>query len=138
MMAITVTWYGPGQTNGHDPYTSSYWHGKSCGAPIKVDYHYLGVAAASREIPFCTKVRLTVVAVPKWARGELEHLIGRSVVVTVVDRMGEPGDGFDLWPAAARKLMGPDYRRIGIIYVKTTIGVDNGYSRERSSLALTR
>ena len=138
MMAIVVTWYGPGQTNG-DPYVAAHWQGElPINAPSRVDYHYLGVASADRSIPFGTKVRLEVVGIPTWAKGDLEHLIGRSVIVTVVDRMGESGNGFDLWPAAARVLIGPDYRRIGIVYVKATIGVENGSSRERSRLALTR
>jgi len=126
---VTVcTWYGPEQTNG-DPYVAAYWHrALPDGAPSRVDYHYLGAASASRDIPFGTKVRLEIVGIPKWAKGEYDHLIGRSVIVTVVDRMGSEGDGFDLWPASARRLMGPDYRRIGIVYIKArVIGEGNGY-----------
>ena len=136
IVAITCSWYGPNQTNG-DPYTASYWRGELPeDAPPKVDYHYLGAASADRSIKFGTSVRLTVVGIPGWARGELDYLIGRSVVVTVVDRMGQAGNDFDLWPAAAQVLMGSGYRRIGIVYVKAIIGVRNGISENTRRLAL--
>ena len=125
MLALTCSWYGPGQTNG-EPYTASWWYGELPDvAPSRVDYHYLGVATADRTIPFGTKIRVEVVGVPVWARGELKHLIGRSVIVTVVDRMAQRGNKLDLWPAAFLALTGD--LDVGIVYVKTEIiGADNG------------
>jgi len=114
-----ATWYGPMQNNG-DPFTAAYWHSKDCGPSI-VDDSFLGMAVASRDIPFCTKIRLTVVNVPVWARPELNYLIGRSVVATVVDRLADPGGpvDFDLWPAAFRELAGD--LDIGVLYVKAEV-----------------
>ena len=122
-LAAIVTWYGPDCTNG-DPYTASYWHGELPeDAPAVVDYHYLGVATASREIPFGTQIKFTVLNVPKWAKEEHSGIIGNMVIATVVDRLGD-ADGrveFDLWPATAEVLMG-DYQEIGTVFVKAEIG----------------
>ena len=120
-LAAIVTWYGPDCTNG-DPYTASYWHGELPeDAPAVVDYHYFGVATASREIPFGTQIKFIVLNVPKWAKEEYGGIIGNTVIATVVDRMRDPdGDRFDLWPAAAEVLMG-DYQEIGTVFVKAEI-----------------
>ena len=118
-MSVLCTWYGPEQTNG-EPCVSSFWAGQlPSDAPSRVDYHYLGVATASREIAFGTKILFTVVGIPNWAIGEYDHLIGRTVIATVVDRMGEDGNRFDLWPAAFEVLAGD--LDVGVLYVKAEI-----------------
>lgn len=118
-IVATVTWYGPFQTDGN-PFTASYWHSELCeDMPFTVDYQYPGVATASRDIPFCTKVKFEVINVPSWAREEYSYLIGNKVTAVVVDRLRDE-DGsvdFDLWPAAAEVLMGSDYKRVGVVYV---------------------
>ena len=121
-----MTWYGPDCADGN-PYIASWWHNElPDGAPAIVDYGYLGAATASREIPFGTEICLEIVDIPDWAKGEYDHLIGRSVIVTVVDRMRDSnGNRFDLWPAAARKLMGPDYKRVGVVYARAGIPESN-------------
>jgi hypothetical protein len=122
VLAATCTWYGPNCTDGN-PYTASFWHRECLSAPAKVDYRYFGVATRDRSIPFCTKIRLTVLQVPSWAREKYSDLIGNSVVVTVVDRLADE-DGqvdFDLWPAAAKALMGSNYHKIGVVYVRAEI-----------------
>jgi len=123
-LAASLTWYGPDCTNG-DPYISSWWHNElPDGAPAIVDYEYFGVATASREIPFGTQVKFTVINIPKWAKVKYGGIIGNTVIATVVDRLGdEYGEvDFDLWPAAAEVLMGRDYQEIGTVYVKAEIG----------------
>ena len=118
--AATCTWYSPDCTDGN-PYVAAWWHGElPDGAPAIVDYEYFGVATASREIPFGTRIRFTVL---NTVREEDRGIIGNTVIATVVDRLGDE-DGeveFDLQPASALALMGRDYRRIGIVYVKAEI-----------------
>jgi len=109
-------------------------------APAKVNYHYLGVATASRDIPFCTKIRFTVIGLPKWAREDYGYLIGRSVVATVVDRLGKE-DGqvdFDLWPAAFKVLAGN--MDIGVLYVRAEIlqEVPDGLTKYKGGKAHVR
>ena len=124
VLAAIATWYSPDCTNG-DPYVAAYWHSELPeNAPAVVDYQYLGVATASRAIPFGTQIKFTVLNVPKWAKEEYSGIIGNTVIATVVDRLGDE-DGrvdFDLWPNTALTLMGSDYQEIGTVFVKAEIG----------------
>ena len=120
-MIAPCTFYGAG--DGYlGQYHAAWWAGQTpLGWPDMVDDVHMGVATADWTIPFGTHLRLTVVHLPKWAWDEYSGIVGRSVEVVVVDRMGRGEEGFDLWPAAARKLMGPDWQRIGKVYVRAEI-----------------
>ena len=129
-IAAVVTWYGPDCTDGN-PYVAAWWHGElPRGAPAIVDYQYLGVATASREIEFGTRIRFTIIGLPGWAEDDYDYLIGRSVVATVVDRLADENGEveFDLQPAAFLELTGD--LDIGVVYSRTEIlhrTVKNGY-----------
>ena len=138
ILVAIVTWYGPEQTNG-EPFVAAYWHGELPeGAPAIVDYEYFGVATASREIPFGTRIRFTVL---NTVREEDYSIVGNTVVATVVDRLSDEGGAveFDLWPAAFLKLTGD--LDIGIVYIKAEIlhrTLEYGIERKHWELAAWR
>ena len=66
---------------------------------------------------------MRIVAVPSWAVGEFDHLIGRVACGTVVDRMPRwvkwvYGESYDVWPALAKALIGDDFERVGTVTVR--------------------
>lgn len=116
---IPCWYYGPGDGYLGRRHAAS-WHGLTPpGWPEVVDWVHPGIATADRSIPFGTRLHLRVVAVPGWAREQYGHLVGREAEGVVVDRMAPwVREGIDLWPALARELMGPDWRRIGKVWVE--------------------
>lgn len=107
------TYYGT-MTDGYlaKRHAASWW-GQTCPRfQETVDDSRFGVATRSRAIPFCTRLELRIIDLPKWARPELSGLIGNTVTVTVIDRL--PWDApvdFDLWAAAFAVLAGSSTMR---------------------------
>jgi len=104
-----ATFYGT--TDGYlgERHAASWWGQIPDGFPEYVDEVHFGVATRSRSLPFGTKLELRIMGLPNWAEPELSFLIGRKVVVTVVDRLpNDSGVSFDLWPAAFTALVGWD------------------------------
>lgn len=115
LIVIPCYWYG-GNGDGYlGKRHAASWHGETPkGFPEVVDIEHLGIAL--NGVPFGEVVRVEIVGVPKWAKEEYSHLIGRSVYATVVDRTS---DLFvDCWPATAKALYGKDYQRVGKMFVK--------------------
>jgi len=119
------TYYGT-TTDGYlgKRHAASWW-GQTCpGFPETVDDSHFGAATRSRAIPFCARLELRITDLPKWAKPELNDLIGNTVTVTVIDRL--PWDApvdFDLWPAAFAALAGSSAMRdrLGICEVSVRI-----------------
>ena len=107
-------YYGWGDVGYLGEHHAAYWHGETpWGWRDVVDLVYPGIATADARIPFGTRLCIEVVAVPAWAAGEYDHLVGRRAAGVVVDRMAswvyaEMGPAVDCWPALARRLMGTD------------------------------
>jgi len=79
--------------------------------PDRVRDDWPGIAL--QDYPPGTRVRITVVAVPRWGRGWLDHLVGRSTVAVVADRPG--GDYADAWWLTFGRLA-PQW--VGKLYVR--------------------
>jgi len=104
--AAEATWYG-NEFLGRRHAAS--WHAETpAGFTDYVDSERFGVAAPI-SIPFGTRLRITRQGA---VCGRSSPFDGTSIIVTVVDRMGDytREDRYDLWPAAAKALgMGPTY-----------------------------
>ena len=125
---MLATWYSElGQRH------AASWHGMTPHLiPEVVTMQHYGIAAP-RSYPFGTRLKVTRM---RGLVGGPSPYDGRSVIVTVVDRVGRPSCDchFDLWPAAARVLgIGPTFgkRDAGALEVRVERVEDNDCFRWR-------
>jgi len=117
---VRVFYYGLGDGYLGERHAASHWGQTPEGWPDIVDLVHHGIATSDWSIPFGAKLCLEIAAYPLWSEGEYDDRIGTVVCGTVVDRMPSwvnwrYGISVDIWPAMAKALLGPDYRRIGTI-----------------------
>ena len=125
-----VSYYGLG--DGYlGAYHSAFWHGETpAGWPDTVDLVHPGIATSNYLIPLGAVLCFRVVSFPDWAQDEYTSLVSNVACGIVVDRMapfvhGVYGESYDVWPLLAERLMGNDFRRIGIVQVKIAKGEMN-------------
>ena len=117
---VRVFYYGLGDGFLGQKHAAAWHQDTPEGWPDVVDLVHYGIATSDWSIPFNTEICLEVVAYPQWSEGKYDDLVGTIACGVVVDRFPSwvqrwYGESYDVWPALAEKLIGPDYRRIGTI-----------------------